>query len=320
MVWIIDENSIFQINNDLDIKIKKIGNYNVIIVDNVYKYPDKVRELAIKSPATNFKDITHDSPGPRVCLSIDTKNIVDFCNFITERLFSTSILQKNLFIANIYSDDINVDCIKNRPHADNYFFAGVIYLNLPYECDGGTAFYKNKITNLQYQISDEPILFDKTLENFFLTESNKYWELIDIVEMKYNRLILYRANLFHSPYIRKGFFTKDKYRINQVLFFKNGINNNTIFFLNFKKDSLIFENNKTIIKTKRKLYPIELEKNFVIDIIKLIQEKKNFSELMSILSMSYELNNNIIINIKNFFKISCIEYYLYTYNSDTVQF
>lgn len=34
----------------------------------------------------------------------------------------------------------------------------------------------------------------------YITQSNQNWELIEIIEMRTNRLVIYDANLFHSIY------------------------------------------------------------------------------------------------------------------------
>jgi hypothetical protein len=40
----------------------------------------------------------------------------------------------------------------------------------------------------------------------FITESNEDWELLKLIEMKFNRLVLYGGRSFHSGYIQDGWF------------------------------------------------------------------------------------------------------------------
>ncbi len=40
----------------------------------------------------------------------------------------------------------------------------------------------------------------------FITQSNGDWEFLQLVEMRYNRLVLYKGRVFHSGYIEDGWF------------------------------------------------------------------------------------------------------------------
>ena len=51
-----------------------------------------------------------------------------------------------------------------------------------------------------------------------LIESDKNWEMVDIVPMKFNRLVFYPTDLFHSGYIKKDSFLHHD-RITQTGFF-----------------------------------------------------------------------------------------------------
>ncbi len=40
----------------------------------------------------------------------------------------------------------------------------------------------------------------------FITQSNDEWDFLHLVAMKYNRLVLYKGQAFHSGYIEDGWF------------------------------------------------------------------------------------------------------------------
>ena len=40
------------------------------------------------------------------------------------------------------------------------------------------------------------------------TESNDKWELLDVTEMKYNRMVMYQGIYFHTQHVKKDWFTK----------------------------------------------------------------------------------------------------------------
>jgi hypothetical protein len=60
----------------------------------------------------------------------------------------------------------------------------------------------------------------------YITESTATWELVHLVEMKYNRLVLYDARLFHSGFFGEDDFgsTDDSRRLTLNVFISNGTN------------------------------------------------------------------------------------------------
>ena len=91
-------------------------------------------------------------------------------------------------------------------------WTGVLYLN---EAGvGGTAFWQHKATR-----SIKPTLYHD-IEQFQEdgTKPEK-WELRFVVEMKWNRLILFDSRLWHSPFPREGWGSSPKDgRLIQVYF------------------------------------------------------------------------------------------------------
>ena len=166
---------------------------------------------------------------------------------------------KNEFIFNINPSKLHRDKISNKykpnistnspnpvaPHFDGAY-AGSVCLNTPEEVRGGTGFYRNKIYDVHdyhdFKMLSEAYnlsLIDcfkmvrnqdyiKTSNKHYITESSDYWELIDIVEFKYNRFILYDGVRYHAQYIKENWFI-DYHRINQMFFFNNKKVKNNLF-------------------------------------------------------------------------------------------
>jgi hypothetical protein len=61
-----DEIELFSANEELGVRIEKFADQKIAIVDNFYKHPDKIRELAQLIPATRSPVILHALPGSRV--------------------------------------------------------------------------------------------------------------------------------------------------------------------------------------------------------------------------------------------------------------
>ena len=90
-------------------------------------------------------------------------------------------------------------------------WAGLIYLNKPKECQGGTGFY----TYNGMQVNPDQ---DGIWRKEHVTDSVGPWELIHLAEMKYNRMIMYPDQVLHSAYDKPGWFEGDNYRLVQVFF------------------------------------------------------------------------------------------------------
>lgn len=95
-------------------------------------------------------------------------------------------------------------------------YAGVLYLNLPEECQGGTAFWKHKELGMDRllpkgelaEMGIEPDGFYEMMP----TEWGKKeaWEQTDFVPMKWNRFVTYPSALFHSRFPHEAFGTTPK--------------------------------------------------------------------------------------------------------------
>lgn len=232
MTWVIDENILFEVNKNLEIKIKQVENSKVVVIDNFYKNPDMVRELILKAPASTWKKFVRNYPDIRQNFNIDMSPLQQAVSNISEKLFKVTLLDDIPFISNIFYQKGLPPGGFSAPHADINYLAALIYLNTPEECFGGTAFYRNRKTGLaysRYTSADSPVLN----KNEFLTESNEDWEFIDLIEMRYNRFVLYRGNIFHNAYIKKEWFINFP-RIVQVGFFSTPVSNKTIFFCHDK--------------------------------------------------------------------------------------
>lgn len=95
----------------------------------------------------------------------------------------------------VHSDDI---CAK---------YASVLYLNLPEQCAGGTAFWKHKELGIDRLPAKEEL---KDWQKFYSMIEQEWkdlepWEQIGFAEMKFNRFITYPTCLFHSRFPFEGF-------------------------------------------------------------------------------------------------------------------
>jgi hypothetical protein len=54
--------------------------------------------------------------------------------------------------------------------------------------------------------------------NHYVQESDNLWEKLYLAEMKFNRLVMYKQNILHTPYIPANAFTEDNPRLVQMFF------------------------------------------------------------------------------------------------------
>ena len=105
--------------------------------------------------------------------------------------------------------DIHVDDAQGRPT-----YAGVLYLSLPEHCAGGTSFWRHRTTGWEHapsQAEAEAAGF-RSFDDFErrrlsglvntdfaqIVKGRDKWEQVLEVPMRFNRLILYRAEYYHS--------------------------------------------------------------------------------------------------------------------------
>lgn len=170
------------------------------IVDNFYTNPDMIRNHAInesKEDTTggNYAGIMTNSN------FLTQEHLDTFARLVGHRVkSSTGFSGKFRFTKQNETpkQDIHFD-----PGDNNCAWAGVVYLtpNVPDMTDG-TIFWRHKRTNLESIPRDEKgIKQFGDLKKFLDTEGidHSLWDRVMSVSFKYNRLVLFRPWMFHSP-------------------------------------------------------------------------------------------------------------------------
>lgn len=91
-------------------------------------------------------------------------------------------------------------------------YTALVYLSPPH-AGSGTGFYRNRETGL----TDMPPLeyltahpdFLKKLYGQMLDASDKYWDMVDFVEAKQNRCVVFAAPKFHCRLPKEGYGSTD---------------------------------------------------------------------------------------------------------------
>lgn len=157
----------------------------LIITDDFYQNPDNVRAYALSQ---SF-EVSGNFPGLRTkpYLPDDVKSSIQ--HIIQQAGGNITDWLENYG----YTGSFQICTAKDRTwiHADNFnTWAGVCYLTPDAPLSSGTALYRHKETK-EYERIDP---------NAPYHEGQDYtkWEKTDYVANKYNRLVLYRGNLYHA--------------------------------------------------------------------------------------------------------------------------
>jgi hypothetical protein len=144
-----------QINSesDMDVDLVTVGShkYPAIVIDNFYKDPDYVRDLALSLIYTDTKG----TPGHDAYISIGLEPICDVVANLLLASYGGTVKHRiesewntHNFIR-LCKTENQLDIMQCKPHVQNAFLVGLIYLNPPEQCRGGTAFYRHKETGLE---------------------------------------------------------------------------------------------------------------------------------------------------------------------------
>ena len=175
---------------------------NLLVIDNFYNNVDGVREFALSQEF----NVVGNYPGKR------TK---PFNNQSTKDLIyphGGKIIDW-LEGEDQYTGSFQISYATDRSwiHTDNHNnWAGVLYLTPNAPISGGTGFYRSKINESVYGKNDD------TISDY--TQDKTQWDMISEVHNIYNRLVLFRADQWHTS---MEYFGKDNEtgRLIQVFFF-----------------------------------------------------------------------------------------------------
>ncbi len=157
----------------------------LIITDDFYNDPDSVRNYALSQ---SF-EVRGNYPGLRTqpYLPQDVKNAIQYIVYnaggkVTDWMESSG-----------YTGAFQICTALDRTwiHADNYnTWAAVCYLTPDAPLSSGTALYRHKQSKEFEKLDNDAAQSD----GYDYTK----WEIADYVANKYNRIVMYRGNLYHA--------------------------------------------------------------------------------------------------------------------------
>lgn len=175
----------------------------VIIIDNFYDNPDKIREFALSQKF----ETKGNYPGLRT---------VPFATEDDKKKLE-SILQRNItyWPQDNYNGSFQIVTKNDRSwiHRDNTDYSMLVFLTPNPPPQSGTILYKHKPTGLEKSSNEEE---ERLLSQDTYNENQ--WEIVDRIGNKYNRAIVFHGKLSHMS---DRYFGEDKEtgRLFQTFFF-----------------------------------------------------------------------------------------------------
>lgn len=182
-----------------------------IIIEDFYDNPDEIREFALSQEF----GVTGNFPGGR------TKSFADWDspkNVIQGYVEGKHGKITKWHTAGGFNAAFQYTTSRNRSwiHADQTTsWAAVCYLTPDAPITAGTGLFRHKETGLEWFPEGNTDLIN--LLNSHSQDMTK-WDMTTMIGNKYNRLIMYRGNMYHSSL---DYFGTDKYngRLFQTFFF-----------------------------------------------------------------------------------------------------
>jgi len=193
-------------------------NLRIETLDDFLPEPLKYREEACKQPYYEIR-----GPDGVSYRNINVRPSEEFAELLSARLGKKVKCGYSLLRVN-YAGELPNHAV----HTDNGYddFAAVLYLSRPEDCVGGTAFWKHKQYGWTHwpdeaamrRTCKKPEKIISQLQRDANDESA--WEQTYLAEMKFNRMIVYPTDQFHSRFPFPAFgFTPETARLIWVSFF-----------------------------------------------------------------------------------------------------
>ena len=218
-------NDLFAINPNFGVIQEPIHDeIPMLVIEDLLKHPEEVRDVVGRMPATNWK---HEQGG---------RNFIDYydCRLRLPVRYPNSLIavaqqaiQKVYGIATRPADasvDVNWFMQINEkradfavPHADMTeqsmrSLTCVLYLNRLEECSGGTAFFRFKQSNsllmdeAYARAGNEDPKIGETGLDYWPEATTDEWERVGAVDMMPGRMLIFPSQYFHSAYHPKNSF------------------------------------------------------------------------------------------------------------------
>ncbi len=199
-----------QINPNAQVRIERMGGLvPVLFVDDFYLNPDEVRSAALTG---KYDMATALYPGRHAALGGDGGRpvLAHICRIISllgGQNFPADKAMTDFSIVTVRPSDLLM--IQKHPHVDPVSMAGILYLT-PENTQGTCLFFNRFLGKFALTTPEDHAAHERLLQEYgethephgYQIDENPMWERIGTIEPRYNRLVCYPGNVFHSMDIR----------------------------------------------------------------------------------------------------------------------
>ena len=159
---------------------------NLMVIDDFYDDPMAMRLYALEQDFDVRLPLTAGARTRPLFAEQARRRIEMYMSAFAGRITSDITKNFGMFQSSVSSD-------RSWVHADaHHGWAAVCYMTPDAPVTGGTAFYRSRITG---QWLDDP---DRPIPNSDHVYDNTRWELLDLVANRFNRMVIFRSDLYHS--------------------------------------------------------------------------------------------------------------------------
>ena len=192
------DDDLFEMPAEVDVQFVKVGGQiPVILIDGIFKKPDRIREDALRlsysPPSYPYPGKLAAIPEPNPSLAELRRKMLHLVNsqYLSRlpiaqdgrRIPAFQQLHTDFAVVDVHPDELS--SAQRLPHTDPVPVFGLVYLNR--EERGGTLFFRQ---------SGAPS--DDGQRGGYLTATNDSFELLGRIEPAYNRLAIYPGFIPHS--------------------------------------------------------------------------------------------------------------------------
>lgn len=176
---------------------------SLIIVDDFYPNPHEVRKIAL---GYDYPEVTGKKTFPG--RNSTQSHVVEGFDQVISQIVGEPVAGPTdpAFYHGCFRITLAGEKGRFGVHVDasRLHWVGVVYMNLPEQCRGGTTLYRHKALGTDHTpMTEEELRACGATSVLDLLERDgndpDKWEELTVLPMRFNRLVLYRPSIWHSP-------------------------------------------------------------------------------------------------------------------------
>lgn len=197
---------------------------NLYVVDNFYEDPNSIRNVALHVKYLKFGD-NANYPGYESLQAFYTQDhAMKFEELMKRKIYINP--DRYIYEKFRYSPDGSKSY--SDMHIDSPDWAAMIYLTSDKDCKGGLGIYRHKNTGIFKVPQNREKFKELGYEDFYdmdrrlvvpETKNLAAWELIELIPMRYNRLVLFKGSMYFHSITEKFGTTVEDSRLTHSFFF-----------------------------------------------------------------------------------------------------